>query len=810
MSELLKYFEGDELAANVWQAKYQYANEETPIDMHRRLAKEFYKIVENWPEDKKEAIKRHPKLKDLSEEKIFNFFDKFKYIVPGGSIMANLGRENYTSLSNCFVLPCPEDNYSSIMMTRLNQAHLMKRRGGVGYDLSKLRPRNTVVHNSAKTSSGAASFMGVNSAVTEEVSQNGRRGALMLSIDLKHPDALEFIESKQDLTKVTGANISVKVDDDFMIALLKGDQYTQSFPSNPDQESEYYKSTKIDPKKLWNRLMQCAWATAEPGIMFWDRMHNYGPDGIYKEYKAVSTNPCGEIPLGGYDSCRLIHINLNSLVKDPFTENAEIDWEKLKEIAYFSVILGDIIVDLEANAVEKILEKVQDDPYETELWKNVLEIGKKGRRVGVGFTGMADLFAKLNIQYGSQQCLNLVHDLMKVIFECNLTATIDMSEIFGPFSGFNGELEATAPNDWYKMVKEEFPDLFDRMTKIGRRNVSFSTVAPTGTVSLMTQSSSGIEPVFSPYYTRRKKCSSPDDPVHFIDQNGVPFSEFNVVHKGLADFIRLKWNKDAAIITKEELEGYYKQSPYFGSTAPEIDWRNRVELQGYVQKYITHSISSTVNLHKDTKVDEIKDLYVEAWKKGLKGITIYRDGCRSGILVNDTTPKPSSEKQEDKFLRRSKTLQANVHKVRVSGEEFKIIIGLIDGNPYEVFAFKNKDLKAEKGTITKISKGVYKFESENKAETIENLVENYNGAEYESVTLYISMLMRHRIPIDQITKVAKKANPTISSFSSAICRILSSYVGKTEVRGGCPECGGKLIKESGCMKCLDCGYSKCE
>lgn len=835
----LEYFKGDELAASTWRNKYAAEGEQTPDDTHRRLAKEFARVESNynWMSDVDE--KRFSSLSNygyvrpnLDEEDIYQLFKDFKYIIPGGSVMSGCGTGALVSLSNCFVIGSPKDSYAEIMKTRSQQAQLMKRRGGVGYDLSQLRPRGAKVNNAAKSSTGAASFMDVCSDITNEVAQNGRRGALMLSMSINHPDIEEFITKKQDLTKVTGANISVKVTDEFMQAVENDKDYILRFPvdesvpqdlmieempynelwffSDDDHPNSFFK--KVRARELWDTLMHCAWNTAEPGIMFEGAMHNYSPDGVYEDFRMVGTNPCGEIPMGPFDSCRLIHINLSSYIVDPFTDKAHIDEELLYMHSYEAMRLADDLVDLEIEAVDKIIDTVKNDTNDTEfkLWSRIKKTAIRGRRAGLGFTGLADAIAMLGLKYDSNKGISQIEQLMKVMFKGQLDSNIDMAIERGVFLSWD-ENKENEGNSWYQWLSANFPEEANKMKQFGRRNISNSTVAPTGTVSILAGTSSGVEPVFMPFYQRKRKCMSESDRVDYVDKVGEKYTLFTVVHPNLK-----KWAIETLNYSESEVNEWslgvwkevWKESPYYGSTAPEIDWRQRVKLQGVVQKYITHSISSTVNLAKETTEEEIADIYIEAWKQGLKGITIYRDGCREGVLTQVEKPKTIEGRQAPK---RPKVLEADYYQVKVKKEPFIVLVGLLEGKPYEVFAFRPLNpvnIPAHRGTITKVSKMHYSFDSEHI--NISNLELANTNIEENAATLYSSMLLRHGVDINYIIKTARKVNDNISSFSSAMCRILAKYVPNGEVKGEvCPDCGSKLTRTGGCISCTNCGYSKC-
>ena len=843
----LEYFKGDELAASTWRNKYAADREQTPDDTHRRLAREFARVESNynWKSNINRAFSNLSNYgyvrPQLDEEAIYQLFKDFKYIILGGSVMSGCGTGALVSLSNCFVIGSPKDSYSEIMKTRSQQAQLMKRRGGVGYDLSQLRPRGAKVNNAAKSSTGAASFMDVCSDITNEVAQNGRRGALMLSMSINHPDIEEFITKKQDLTKVTGANISVKVTDEFMQAVEKDEDYILRFPvdesvpqglmieempynelwffSDDDHPNSFFK--KVRARELWNTLMHCAWNTAEPGIMFEGAMHNYSPDGVYPDFKMVGTNPCGEIPMGPFDSCRLIHINLASYIVDPFTDKAHIDEELLYMHSYEAMRLADDLVDLEIEAVNRIIDTVKNDTDDTEfkLWSRIKETAIRGRRAGLGFTGLADAIAMLGLKYDSDEGINKVESLMRIMFKGQLDSNIDMAIERGAFPVWNVRQEfhagwddgGSGQNDWFTILCKDYNSEARRMFQHGRRNISWSTVAPTGTVSIMAGTSSGIEPVFMPFYQRKRKCMSESDRVDYVDKVGEKYTLFTVVHSNLKRWAIETMNYNESEVNEWSLgvwKEVWKESPYYGSTAPEIDWRQRVKLQGVVQKYITHSISSTVNLAKETTEEEIADIYIEAWKQGLKGITIYRDGCREGVLTQVEKPKTIEGRQAPK---RPKELEADAYLIKAKGEQFIILVGMLESKPYEVFAFRPRNpisFKPHKGVITKVSKMHYSFTSD--VFHIDNLELANENVEENAATLYSSMLLRHGVDIKYIVKTAKKVNDNITSFSSAMCRVLSKYIPNEEIKGEvCPDCGGTLVREGGCIHCKDCGYSKC-
>ena len=1163
MDKLIEYFNGDGFAASTWQNKYALkdsngnAIEETPTDMHRRLANEFARIENKYNDNDK-----------LSAEDIFELFEDFKYVIPGGSVLAGLGTKAPVSLSNCFVIDSPKDSYDSIMKTRNYQCQLMKRRGGVGYDLSLLRPRGAKVNNAANSSTGAASFMDANSVLTNEVAQGGRRGALMNTINIEHPDVLEFIEKKQDLTKVTGANISVKVTDAFMKAVESNKDYLLRWPIDIQlDETKYFSNDypydtlidisndepsykrcyikKVNAKELWDKLVHCAWNTAEPGIIFVDKMHNYAPDGVYENYKMVSTNPCqpswatvltpngirtfGEINIGdtiwsengwtkiinknssgikdvyeyrttagsfygtenhrlvsngvkieakdaesidvlaGYnnhlevfseeylqsivdgliigdgsvhkasndliylcigekdndyfdseiknyilqnrkgikpytyevkttltssdlslvnfrqipnryyygnnevvkgflkglfsangcvignrvslkttssklrdevqtllssigirsyyttnkkrvttfkngsyeykesydisistdrdifyneigfiqkykmeklkesldkirkgdkthdiisvtyisteevfnitvdnethtywtnglnvsncgeigmnkDSCRLIAMNLTGYVKNPYTKNAEFDFELFKNHTYKSVKLGDDLVDLELEQVNKILSGLnENDTTEREIWTILRDTAMDVRRMGLGFTGLGDMLAMMGYKYGTKESIDFLGDVLKVWFQAQLQGTIQLAKQRGSFIRFDATLEGgedfnTPQNDFFQMIYDNFNEEWKEMMKYGRRNISWSTLAPCGSLSILSRTTSGVEPLFMPFYERKRKCVNSTDRVDYIDKVGEKYSLFVIVHNGLKQWAHINKN-----IPLDELDNYnvsqwqelYEESPYFGACAQELDWHTRNEIQGKIQKYITHSISSTCNLANDVTEEEVSELYFDAWETGCKGTTIYRDGCREGVLTQ-LTKKKEDDKFDESYVnapKRPKSLEADFYVTKVKGEFFYVMIGLYKNKPYEIFVYRpNKEdakmIKNHKGVITKVKKNHYKFNSD--LINIDDLASKLNIEELATV-LYSSMLMRTGANLKYIVKVSKKVDDNITSFTSAMNRIISKYIPNEIVEGEtCPECGGKIIRENGCQHCSDCSWSKCE
>lgn len=845
---LLDYFKKDELASEVWLNKYSFKNEITPDDTHRRLAKEFAKI-----ELKYNTIKNYKNLSDygntfkyLTEDEIFNLFKDFKYIIPGGSVISGLGNNKPVSLSNCFVINSPGDSIESIMHSARDMAQIYKRRGGVGLDISNLRPNKSFVNNASNTSTGSVSFMDLFSKITEIIGQEGRRGALMISIDVNHPDVLEFIKIKQDLSKVTGANISVKVNNEFMKAVENNEDYYLTWPVVKDfklinssdfeynilytdsKNTLYFK--KVKAKEIWNSLIEATWKSAEPGILNWGEIIDYDPSSIYDELKPVCTNPCGELPLGAYDSCRLIAVNLYSLIDKPFTKNAKLNDKLAYEIFYKCQILADDLVDLELEAVDRILNKInpswetkknkkeitnvllQFQTQEFKLWHRIREIGQLGRRTGTGITGLGDFYAALNLEYGNEA---ITEQLFKIKLKAELDASIDMSIKRGSFTLYDKNLENPSEgfaNKWYKFINDEFKSQFDRMSNYGRRNVGLSTCAPTGSISILTGTTSGIEPLFLPYYTRRKKCN-PDEKPDYVDQNGVGFKEFVVIHPKFNEWYKVFCEENNIVYVplinpdKESIQQLFKYSPWYLQTANDIDWEQRVKTQSLIQKYITSSISSTVNLPKNTPKETVEKLYLEAFKQSLKGITVYVDGSRSGILVENNT----TDVLDKTFKKRPKVLEADYYQIKSKGIQYIVLVGLLDNKPYEIFTFKPLkpvNIKTHKGTITKIKKGQYSYDSEHIH--IDDLQLSTENVEEKACSLYTSMLLRHNADIKFIIKTAGKVNSNISSFSSAMCRVLSKYINPEEIGNEvCPECGGRLIKAEGCTKCIDCSYSKC-
>jgi ribonucleoside-diphosphate reductase alpha chain len=757
-----------------------------------------------------------------------------------------LGVDQIGSLSNCFVIGQPEDSYGGILKKDEELVQLMKRRGGVGIDISTLRPSGTVVTNAAKTSTGAASFMERFSNSTREVAQGGRRGALMITIDCRHPDVFEFVNIKKDRKKVTGANISVMLRDDFMEAVKKDEDYILRFPCNTEYKDTVWKHDienlpynivqkvetcyfkRIKAKELYDSIVENAWENAEPGQMFVDRHHDYSPDSVYPQYKGVTTNPCGEIFMQEYDACRLMALNLLSFVNNPYTDKAEFDYQKLYEVAYEQQRLADDLVDLEIEHIDRILNKLEIDKHsesskctEIELWTKVRKVALSGRRTGCGFTALGDMLAALNLGYDSDKGLEAIEAVMHTKMEAELDCTIDLAILRGLFNGFesNDEFVGDAEsgmNDFYQMLVDEFPAQAKRMSENGRRNISFSTVAPTGSVSILTQTSSGLEPLFSPYYMRRKKVNPNDVGVRvdFTDDNGDNWMEYPILHPQFKNWYWIHMNKgerdDTTLenVTKEDLEYYFSQSPWYGSTANDIDWKKRVELQAVIQKYVTHSISSTINLPENVSKADVSEIYLYAYDKGLKGVTVYRDGSRSGVLVNTETKKKDSFEYHD-APKRPKCLPVDVFTTVSKGTKWNVIVGLFDGKPYEVFAVPHFTNESHL-ELCKVAKGRYDL-LKNKETYSENITAHMSDEE-DVVTRMISYGLRHGGDITYATEQLDKSHGDITSFSKAISRCLKKYINveKITTKSECPECAGILIYEEGCKKCASgCGYSAC-
>lgn len=859
---LLDYFNNDELAASAWLGKYAKENEITPDDMHERLASHFFNADKSY--HKKDLqnlsiLSEYGKTREnLTKKSIYEMFKDFKYIVPQGSIMSQLGSDSIGSLSNCFVIGQPEDSYGGIFLKDQEQVQLMKRRGGVGIDISKLRPSGVTTTNAAKSSTGAVSFMHRYSNSTREVAQNGRRGALMISIDVDHPDVLEFIKIKRDLSQVTGANISVKLNDKFMEAVNNDEDYLLRWPCDSSidfkdiEDFEYDKlyhfndsklvTKKVKAKKLWDEIIKSAHNVAEPGLMFWDRMVNYSPDGVYPQFKQVTTNPCSEIAMQPYDACRLIAVNLFSFVINPFTEDAYFDFDKFYSVNYEAMRLSDDLVDLEMEHIERILEKIDSDPEpneikktERELWKKIYTTASQSRRTGLGFTALGDALAALNIKYDSNKSVDTIKEIMKTKLTSEIDCTTDLAKVRGSFKGFDSSKEFSftddfenikGNNDFYQFLVDLLPlEKIIDMIKYGRRNVSWSTVAPTGTVSLMTQTTSGIEPLFMAFYMRRKKVNANDknQRVDFTDQNGDTWQEFPVLHERFKNWIKIQDpNVIISELTSEDLNEYFIKSPWYNATANDIDWVKRVEIQSTIQKYISHSISSTINLPSDVKEEEVSTIYLESHKKGLKGITVYRDGSRSGVLVSNEKKEEITKFNEHHAPKRPKSLEARLVRFNNNKEKWIAFIGVLDNKPYEIFTGRVDEIaiptRIENGFIvknkTKESRS-YDFEYEGGVE--QNIDKTFHQ-DYWNYGRLISGVLRHGMPMHYVIGMIgtlKFDDDHINTWKAGVSRALKKFIpdGKVEgVKCQNPDCTGdrtNVIFEEGCMKCLDCGNDKC-
>jgi len=831
----IKYFGGDELAASTWMNKYALRDkngvlqETTPDDMHKRMAHEFARKEKEYADlatmnGKLALLSEYGQKRTLlTEEKIFEYFKGFKYVIPQGSVMFGLGNKHViASLSNCVVLPEIYDSYGGIMHTDQQLAQLFKRRCGVGIDISTLRPSGISVNNSAGTTTGAVSFMERFSNTTREVAQNGRRGALMITIDIAHPDVENFVLIKQDLSKVTGANISVRLSDEFMEAVVADKEYTHRWPIESDSPSV---TKTVKARELWNTVIKAAHQSAEPGLIFWDRQHKYSTSSVYPGFKNVSTNPCSEIAMQGGDSCRLIAINLYNFVDKPFTKDASFNYKKFYEVTYESQRLMDDLVDLELESIERIMNKIQSDKEPAEIkqievntWKLLYDAGKKGRRTGLGFTALGDTMAALNFKFDSTEAMAEVEKIMKTKCDAEFTSSIDMSVERGSFEGYDNKIENTS--EFVQMMKKEMPDVYSRMMKLGRRNISISTVAPTGSLSILAETSSGLEPVYLLSYKRRRKINPNDKnaKVDFVDKMGDKWEEFMVYHPKVKTWMDVTGNTD---ITK---------SPYAGSTAPEIDWIKRVELQSLVQKYTTHSISSTINLPNDVAVDSVGEIYIQAWKQGLKGITVYRDGSRSGVLIAaDDKKKKANATQITETVppKRPKELEAEVIRFNNGAEKWIAVVGILDGKPYEVFTGKADDginlpLWLEKGWVIKSKsedgKKRYDFRYKDKDGynvTIEGLSRSFDK-EFWNYAKLLSGVLRHGMPIPHVVDLIANLNlydDSINTWKAGVERALKKYIpdGTKSKDKKCSSCGDEdgLIYEEGCLKCKNCGYSKC-
>ena len=819
----IRYFNGDELAARVWANKYalkdSFGNlyEKTPDDMHHRLAREIHRV---------ELKYKNP----LPEELIYEVLKDFKYIVPQGGPMTGIGNDyQIASLSNCFVIGNDgnSDSYGGIMKIDQEQVQLMKRRGGVGHDLSHIRPKGTPVLNSALTSTGVVPFMERYSNSTREVAQDGRRGALMLSISIKHPDSGKFIDAKMESGKVTGANVSVKITDEFMKAVEGKTNFRQQYPivsENPKFSND------IDANQLWTKIIHNAWKSAEPGVLFWDTIIRESVPDCYADlgFATVSTNPCGEIPLCPYDSCRLLAINLYSYVKDPFTKNAAFDFELYKEHVGLAQRMMDDIIDLEMEKIDAILAKIDADPevdelkrVERNLWKNIRKKSEEGRRTGIGITAEGDMLAALGLRYGSEEATNFSVDVHKTLALEAYKSSTYLAKERGPFTIYDSEREKENP--FILRMKEADPVMYSNMVKFGRRNIALLTIAPTGTTSLMTQTTSGIEPIFSVFYKRRRKVNPNDKDVKvtFRDEVGDSWEEFYVFHHKFVDWLKINGYDPETLrsMSNDDIEKIIARSPYYKATANDVDWIAKVKMQGAIQKWVDHSISVTINLPSDVKEELVSDLYLTAWKSGCKGATVYRDGSRDGVLI---TGKPETTRERPK---RPKVLDCDVIRFNINEEKWVAFVGLKDGKPYEIFTgMADEEIfpiprSIVKGQIIKTrneeGKTRYDFQYTDKygyKKIIGGLSHTFQP-EFWNYAKLISGVLRHEMPIADVVNLVQSLNldsESINNWKNGVERALKKYIPNgTKAKGKC-ECGSEnLVYEEGCLICKDCGHSKC-
>ena len=838
----LKYFDGDELAARVWVSKYamkdSFGNiyEVSPTDMHHRIAKEIARIESKYANP-------------MNEQEVFSLLDHFRYIIPAGSPMTGIGNDHQVaSLSNCFVIGIEgdADSYGAIMRLDEEQVQLMKRRGGVGHDLSQIRPKGSPVNNSALTSTGLVPFMERYSNSTREVAQDGRRGALMLSVSIKHPDSEAFIDAKMTEGKVTGANVSVKIDDAFMQAAIDGKPYTQQFPidsADPQVKKE------ISAKALWQKIVHNAWKSAEPGILFWDTIIRESIPDCYADlgFRTVSTNPCGEIPLCPYDSCRLLSVNLYSYVRNPFTPEASFDFDLFKEHVAKAQRIMDDIIDLELEKIDLIMDKIKHDPQtddikhaEYHLWEKIKDKSSQGRRTGLGITAEGDMIAAMGLTYGTQEATDFSVSVHRTLALAAYRSSADMARERGAFKVFDAKREAANP--FLLRIKEADPSLYDDIMTYGRRNIACLTIAPTGTTSLMTQTTSGIEPVFMPVYKRRRKVNPNDADVHvdFTDEVGDSYEEYIVYHKKFLTWMEVNGIDTSKRYTQDEIDDLVARSPYHKATANDVDWLMKVRMQGAIQKWVDHSISVTVNLPNDVSEELVGKLYVEAWRSGCKGCTIYRDGSRSGVMISASKKdKKKSAAQKEKVSTdripvmavtetRPKELDCDVVRFQNNKEKWVAFVGLLDGYPYEIFTGLQDDEEGialpktvTKGRIIKQTNpdGTkrYDFQFENKRgykTTVEGLSEKFNP-EYWNYAKLISGVLRYRMPIDHVIKLVSSLqlkDQSINTWKNGVERALKKYmVDGTEAKGlVCPSCGQEtLVYQEGCLICKNCGASRC-
>ena len=833
--ESLRYFQGDELAARVWVNKYavkdSFGNiyEKSPEDMHWRIANEVARIESKYPNA-------------LTAKELYDLLDHFKYIVPQGSPMTGIGNDyQVASLSNCFVIGVDgaADSYGAIIKIDEEQVQLMKRRGGVGHDLSHIRPKGSPVKNSALTSTGLVPFMERYSNSTREVAQDGRRGALMLSVSIKHPDSEAFIDAKMTEGKVTGANVSVKLDDAFMQAAVDGKPYLQQYPID---SSDPTFTKEIDASTLWKKIVHNAWKSAEPGVLFWDTIIRESVPDCYADlgYRTVSTNPCGEIPLCPYDSCRLLAINLYSYVVNPFKPNAYFDFDLFKKHVALAQRIMDDIIDLELEKIERIMHKIDEDPENDEvkraervLWEKIYKKSGQGRRTGVGITAEGDMLAALGLRYGTEEATEFSEKVHKTVALGAYHSSVEMAKERGAFEIYDNKREQNNP--FIQRLAEADPELYEEMKKYGRRNIACLTIAPTGTTSLMTQTTSGIEPVFLPVYKRRRKVNPNDTNVHvdFVDETGDAFEEYIVFHHKFVTWMEANGYDPSKRYSQEEIDELVAKSPYYKATSNDVDWLMKVKMQGRIQKWVDHSISVTINLPNDVDEDLVNRLYVEAWKSGCKGCTVYRDGSRSGVLISTKSDKNKKEelppcKPPTVVEVRPRILEADVVRFQNNKEKWVAFVGLLDGHPYEIFTGLQDDdegiLLPKSVTSGRIIKNIdedgtkrYDFQFENKRgykTTIEGLSEKFNK-EYWNYAKLISGVLRYRMPIEQVIKLVGSLqlnSENINTWKNGVERALKKYIQDgTEAKGKkCPNCGNEtLVYQEGCLICTTCGASRC-
>lgn len=828
----LDYFKGDELAARVWASKYALKDSDgnyfelTPDDMHHRIASEIVRIEHKYPNP-------------MTEEEVFGLLKDFRYVVPQGSPMAGIGNNiQVGSLSNCFVIGLDEhpDSYGGIIRIDEEQVQLMKRRGGVGHDLSHIRPKGSPVKNSALTSTGLVPFMERYSNSTREVAQDGRRGALMMTVSIKHPDSEQFIDAKMTEGKVTGANVSVKIDDDFMRRATEGVPYRQQFPVKGDNPKVV---KEIDASALWKKIVHNAWKSAEPGVLFWDTIQRESVPDCYADlgFETVSTNPCGEIPLCPYDSCRLVAINLYSYVKNPFTPQAEFDFDLFRKHVGMAQRMMDDIIDLEMEKIDTIIEKIKSDPEtpevkgtELHLWEKIRSKTLKGRRTGCGTTGEGDMLAALGLRYGTQEATEFSVKVHRALALAYYRASVKMAEERGAFEIYDAEREKNNP--YIARLREADPELYEQMVRHGRRNIACLTIAPTGTTSIMTQTSSGIEPVFLPVYKRKRKVnpSDTDVKIDFVDEVGDAFEEYIVYHHKFLEWMKINGIEQKRNMTPEEIEELVARSPYYKATSNDVDWMEKVRMQGAVQKWVDHSISVTINLPNDVSEELVGNLYVEAWKAGCKGCTVYRDGSRNNVLeaVKKEKPKEVYMANPEHIMKRPAELEADVVRFQNNKEKWIAFVGLVDNKPYEIFTGLADDEDGifcpKSVTHGKIIKAYdsngnkrYDFQFINKRgykTTIEGLSEKFNP-EFWNYAKLISGVLRYGMPIDQVLKLVSGLeldSTNINTWKMGVERALKKYLTNgTEATGQkCPNCGSEtLVYQEGCLICTNCGTSKC-